>query len=238
MKKIKFVDKSVYLENERILVIGDLHFGFEEELNKAGILIPRNMMKEVLESLSFIKKRINSVKKVILLGDVKESFGKILKQEKEELFLFLKKINEYFSPDEIIIIKGNHDVLLDLLLKKENFENLKIKNFHLEKDILFFHGDYKSFNKLKKEVKKIKMIVVGHFHPAINLTDGEKIEKFKCFVKGKLDGKEILIVPSFFPLIEGADILGECELNLIPIKEKKIFVVSPDGEVYDFGKIK
>ena len=51
----------------------------------------------------------------------------------------------------------------------------------------------------------IKYWIFGHGHPAVKITDGVKIEKYKCFLSGKFKGREIIIVPSFFEYSEGSD---------------------------------
>ena len=38
--KYEFISKAVFLPEKEILVIGDLHLGFENMLKKSGILIP------------------------------------------------------------------------------------------------------------------------------------------------------------------------------------------------------
>ena len=48
---IKYIGKTLLIENggRKILVIGDLHIGFEEALNKTGVLISRKMFNEIIE---------------------------------------------------------------------------------------------------------------------------------------------------------------------------------------------
>ena len=51
---------------------------------------------------------------------------------------------------------------------------------------------------------------MGHGHPAVSLSEGVKKEKYKCFLVGKYskagNGKrDVIIVLSFFPLVEGTD---------------------------------
>ncbi len=236
MKSYKFLSRSLYFHKIKILVIGDLHFGYEEELNNAGIAVPRRMVGEIIDDLKKIIVKTNKVEKIIILGDIRHSFGTITKQERQDINKFLDFLEEKFSKKKVILIRGNHDTMIDIVFRNENWKNVEIVDYYVENGILFFHGDYKSFKKVDKEIKKAKLLVVGHFHPAIDLTDGEKVERFKCFVVGNFKRKEIVVLPSFFPLVEGTNILGDCELDLLDLKKRKVFVVSPDGEVLDFGK--
>jgi uncharacterized protein len=238
MRTYRFIGKTVYFPKEKILVIGDLHFGYEEELNREGVAVPRRMVGEVIKDLEKIVEKVKKVEKIVVLGDLRHSFGEILKEEKKDIKRFLDFLDKRFNGKEVIVTKGNHDTMLKIILRSEGWKNIRPVDYFLDNGILFFHGDCRSFEKIEKIKKGVKLCVVGHFHPAIDVTDGEKVERFKCFLVGKLNRKEIIFVPSFFPLVDGANILGDCELNLLPIKERQVFVVSPDGDVLDFGKIK
>jgi len=161
----------------------------------------------------------------VLLGDVKHDFGKIARQEwKEvlELFDFFKRKN-----CNIIIIKGNHDKIIDI----------KVFDKYVLENVCFMHGDVdfkESYD------KKIKFWVVGHGHPAVKISDGVKIEKYKCFLVGKYKGKKVIVVPSFFEGNAGSD-PREDELGLAWNFKIDIFdvkIVGDNLEVLDFGKLK
>ena len=82
---------------------------------------------------------------------------------------------------------------------------------------------------------------MGHMHPAISIRKHAKEEKYKCFLVGKWKGKAIVILPSFFPLVEGSDVSME-DANLareFNFKLSGFDVYVPAGiEVLDFGKLK
>mgnify|MGYP001574584138 CR=1 FL=1 len=74
-------------------------------------------------------------------------------------------------------------------------------------------------------------------HPAISIAKNVKKEIYKCFLVGKYKDKEIVILPSFFPLIEGADVNIE-DTNLafkLNLRGFEVYVVG--DKVYDFGKL-
>ena len=89
--------------------------------------------------------------------------------------------------------------------------------------------------------KKIKYWIVGHGHPAIKISDGVKVEKYKCFLVGGFKGKEIIVVPSFFAYSEGSD-PRENDLGLtwkFNFEKFKVFAVNGDLlEVLEFGKLR
>ncbi|HIJ11351.1 MAG: phosphoesterase [Nanoarchaeota archaeon] len=221
LPNIKIIDLALWLEKEQALIISDLHLGYEEMLEKRGILTPKVQLKDIIERLNNILKNIKP-KTIIINGDLKHEFGNILNQEWRDtlrLFNFLEKHCE-----EIIIVKGNHDLFLGPLAKRNNIQLLK----HIEmNDILIAHGD--------ELIDKGKTIIIGHDHPAITLTDNNKKEKFKCFLKGKWNKKNLIVMPSFHTLTTGMD--SKLGSFLTPyIKDTKNF------DVYikelHFGKVK
>jgi len=155
----------------------------------------------------------------------------------EQLILLFNK--NLLKRGKIIITKGNHDTILEFVSKK--YENIEIYNKYIIEKTLFFHGDSKSLKETYKNIKdsKIKLIVLGHFHPAYILKDKNNVkqEKYKCFLYGFSSEyqKEVIFMPSFFPLIEGSDIIQELEIYE---KGMKAILIDGNGKTYDFGKIK
>ena len=239
-QRYKFIDKAVYLEEEKILVIADLHLGYEEAMARQGILLPRFQFKEVKENLERIFKELGKEKKkvkdMVILGDLKHDFGSVSFQEFDDIGKLLKFLEEKIRNGKIILIRGNHDTFFSGKIKKR----IKIKEKYRKKDILFIHGDKKlPLQKIAKD-EKIKLVFLGHLHPAVSIREGAKEEKYKCFLAGKFKNKEIVILPSFFPLTEGADILNMggnlgFDFNL---KKFGVFVpVSDSSEVLNMGRV-
>ena len=234
--KFKFINKWLYFEDLSILVLADLHIGYEEYLNSSGVLIPRVQFKEIMGDLEGVFKEIGGgnkkINEIVILGDLKHEFGTISSQEwreVKEVLDFLKKQSK-----KVVLVKGNHDTILGPIAKRKE---LKIVDFYIKEGVCFIHG-----NKLFVECldKKVKMIVLGHRHPAIVLKDDYKREKYKCFLVGLWKKKKIIIMPSFFPLIEGSDVVdGSCNMLFIKDKNLKNFDVFVVGDkVYTFGKLK
>src|SRR3989338_11502105 len=87
---IRIIDLSLYLERYNTLVIGDIHLGFEESMNRQGVLIPRFQYKDTTQRLKMIfeaaKKPLNEL---VVNGDLKHEFGVISEQEWREILRFL-----------------------------------------------------------------------------------------------------------------------------------------------------
>jgi hypothetical protein len=131
---------------------------------------------------------------------------------------------------EIVLLKGNHDTILGPIAKKRD---VKVKEYEKIKDILVVHGD-----KLAEKLKGVKTIIIGHEHPAVSLKDGPRVEKYKCFLKGKWKKYNLIVMPSFTPVVEGTDILEEELLSPFLADLDKFNVVIVADKVYDFGKVK
>ena len=61
-QKYEFIDKSLFFPKQGILVIGDLHLGYDFMLQQSGVLIPERQVEEVIEELKKIFKTIESKK--------------------------------------------------------------------------------------------------------------------------------------------------------------------------------
>ncbi len=88
-------------------------------------------------------------------------------------------------------------------------------------------------------MKDASTIIIGHEHPAISLIDGPRVEQFKCFLKGKFKGKNLIVQPSLNPIVEGNDITRDEILSPFlkgGIGNFDVFTV--EDKVYDFGKLK
>jgi len=224
--EIQIAGAALYLQQPEILVLNDLHLGYEQVLHLKGILVPRQQLKLVLNKLEKIIKKFKP-KKVIINGDLKHEFGKILEREWKEILQFLDFLLKHV--EEVIIIQGNHDPVLGPIALKRG---VKILPEYLVGNILISHGD-------ELVETSAKTIIIGHEHPAITLKEHGKVEKFKCFLQGKWQGKTLIVVPSFNPLLEGTDVLEGNFLSpfLKDVDNFNVYIINEE-EIFNFGKIK
>lgn len=231
-KDIELIGKSLFLIKEKTLVISDLHIGFEQAALDSGFFIPKTQHENIKKGLKEIFSKIKNITKIIILGDLKHDFGRINRQEWKETIEILDLLKK--NCKEIILIKGNHDNMLEPIAEK--FE-LTLRDYYILDKIAFFHG-HKIWNELYD--KNIKTWIIGHKHPAITIRKGAKQEIYKCFLVGKFKDKELIITPSFFPLTEGSDVFIYDTHFAFKLNEKNfgVYVVDDEGSVYDFGKVK
>lgn len=237
MKEYEFINKSAYFPKEKILAIGDMHLGHELMYRESGSQIPATQIADTKKDLETIfnqlKKENKPIEKIIFLGDIKHFFS-YQRGEKNIILEILLMVGKHVDRDNIILIKGNHEKMAEIADKK-------LQDFFIKDNIAFIHGDEfieEAFN------KDIKTIVMGHLHPAITIKDNQKVksEKYKCFLTGKYKDKEIIILPSFLPTVEGVSIneyLTDSHC-FIPVKTLMKFNVHAIGEkeILDFGVLK
>lgn len=228
---INYIGKSLLIENfgEKILAVSDLHIGYEESLRNSGIFVPPGQRREMMEDLEEIFKSVERVDKVVIVGDLRHEFGRILRDEWKGVF----ELIDYLSGKckEIIFVKGNHDVITESVLKKRE---LKVVDYYKWGEFCFLHGD-RDFDEIYG--REVKCWVVGHGHPAVKLSEGVKVEKYKCFLEGKFKGKKVIILPSFFPIVVGSD-PRENDLGIVwklNYDKFSVKIVSEGLEVLDFG---
>ena len=237
---MKFLHDCILIKD--ILVIGDLHIGYDERFGRS---IGQVQLENILEKLEGIFEYINKlgvrVKEVILLGDVKHYFGEISDIEWRETLSLLDYIKVKSRGAKIIIIKGNHDNILEPIVKKRNID---LKDYYFVsiegKKYCFLHGD-----KMFEQCLDADWLLFGHWHPSITLSDNYKRERFKCFLKGKWKRKNVIIFPSFSDIKYGSDLNNLKDENdkfsFIKYKDIIKFEViiynNDEKKEYNFGKL-
>jgi len=233
MVKIRYLE-NVILLNDRVLVFGDFHLGYDDINNIQGLF--RVQFKEILKRLDRIFELVGDVEKIVVLGDLKHEFGSILDSEWSEGLRLLDYLGE---KGEVILIKGNHDNILKPIAGKKGIE---LRDYYKLDGVCFMHGD-KLFEQC---LDGVETLFVGHLHPAISLDDKYKKEKYKCFLKGNWKNKVVYVLPSFSPISDGYDlskvrddsvkfefIVGDEELK----KFEVIIYNNKEDKVYEFEKL-
>ncbi len=237
LPSVEIIDLALFFKKDKLLAITDLQFGYEEYLNKHGVLVPRFVHKDMLERMERILKqccalyKAKKINAVLINGDLKHEFGTISETEWRHCVRFLKLLQQY--ADKIILVKGNHDVLLDPIAQTRG---LTVVEHYVLDDILFIHGDH-----IPDIVQNpaIKTIVIGHEHPAVSISQWPRTEKYKAFLLGKWKQKKLLVLPSFNTATEGTDVLKEHLLSPFlqecDLRNFDAYVVG--DTVYYFGKL-
>ncbi len=228
LKDIEIIDLALFLKKQKILVLADLHIGFEESLNKQGILVPRFQFQDLVKRLENILKQVKP-KLIIINGDLKHEFGQISETEWRQT---LKILDFLTKKAGIILLKGNHDKILGPIAEKRKLE---IKDYYKVDDMYICHG-----NIIPEDVdfKKSKTVIIGHEHPAIGIREYPRVERFKCFLLGKYKNKKLIVQPSLNLVTEGTDLLSEKLLSPFlhqNLDNFEVFIIQ--DKVYNFGKL-
>lgn len=227
-KEITIHDLGLIIKD--VLVLSDIHLGFEEAQNRRGIFIPRVTFKALLDRLQkmLMGRHFASI---ILNGDVKHEFGSISPSEWRTILQFVNFLKQY--TDHIVMVEGNHDPLLKYVAKKYA---IPLVNHVFVYGIYITHGDVVPED---ADFKQASTVVIGHDHPAVGLRRGMRKEVYKCFLRGKWKQKQLLVMPSCTLLSEGSDILAHHFLSPFlqqNIATFEVYVVA--DTVYSFGKVK
>ena len=245
---IEIIDLAIY--TNKTLIFTDFHIGYEEALNKQGLMVPRFQFQEIMKRLETIFSRLKNkkIERIIVNGDLKHEFGTISEQEWRHTLRLL----DYFGQrcEEIILIKGNHDTILGPIAKKRNVRVLdyyiiftinnktqkSFKNNYDKTKILVIHGDKIPDKEL---LKGVSTIIIGHEHPAVSVREGARAELFKAFLVGKWKKYYIIVQPSFNLFVEGTDVLKEEVLSpFLKGNLRNFDAIIVADKLYRFGKLK
>ena len=169
-------ERSIYWEEERALIVSDLHFGKTGHFRKWGIGVPQNLYKEDLQRLIMLLDHFKPTQ-LIVVGDFFHSSANM------ELDWF-KRWREDFAHIKIILVRGNHDILKDAWYAEANIDvvypTLQVGPFLFSHDQCDAITDGYSF--------------CGHIHPGVLVYGlGKQSLRFPCFYFGH----QQCILPAF-----------------------------------------
>jgi DNA ligase-associated metallophosphoesterase len=160
--------RCIYWEEEKTLIVSDLHFGKTGHFRKSGIAVPQNVYKEDLQCL-VAQLQYFQPKQLIVVGDMFHS------RENKELELF-RKWRHDFSGLHIHLVKGNHDILHDTWYKQ--------LGIHITQDELQINGfSFRHDLETQTEQPANKSYLFsGHIHPGVRIRGAAKQSlSFPCF---------------------------------------------------------
>ncbi len=181
-------DRCILFEKEKVLVIGDLHLGYEKALEDEGMYLPRMNTESIRESLNRLIEKYEP-KEIVLLGDIKHDFRRAKFEGKEEVRAIVRLI---MDAAKIVIVKGNHDNYVQNIVADMGItvvDHVDIGGYRLE------HGHVDS---------GVRPVIIGHEHPSVKivgaLSGGLKMQ---CFMYARKEG--VLVIPPFSFLSSGTD---------------------------------
>ena len=188
-------------EQEKILIVSDLHFEKGSSFLKFGTYLPPFDTQETLEKLTTTL-NAHKVETIIFLGDVYHDTGALSRMNVKTRDIWQNILNNH----HIVWVEGNHDPNT----APKGIECLKEHN---HQDIIFRHIAQNNAQDFE---------ISGHYHPAVTFTyKGQKLRK-PCFIKSK----NKMILPAYGTYTGGLDITDKIYKDIFnPYKPDEIFAL-------------
>jgi len=165
---------------ERVLVVADLHIGWEVALAEKGIHVPSQTSKMLERMVRLVK--AHRPTRLILLGDVKHTVATADWGEWQDVPDFFEALQGLVP--EIQVVPGNHDGNLEPLLP-ESVKILPSTGITLWSEFGLFHGHTWP----APELLGCQNLIIGHVHPVVAFRDplGFRVTR-QVWVKAGCDG--------------------------------------------------
>lgn len=172
--------RCLFWEEQKALIVSDLHIGKTGHFRKSGIAVPQNIFKEDLQRL-FSEIQYYQPMQLIIVGDLFHS------TENKEMELFLKwRVDLDYL--QVHLIKGNHDVLKD---KWYMDASITLHNTSFCINQFLFTHDASTYG---CEDDLPRYIFSGHVHPGVVIKGmGRQSLRFPCY----FFGENYAVLPAF-----------------------------------------
>ena len=160
-------ERAIFWENQSTLILSDTHFGKTGHFRKNGIGVPQAVFQEDLQRMMDLISFFKPVR-LLVVGDLFHSAANL------ELNLFAKWRSD-FAQLEMILVKGNHDILADQWYQ-ENQIRVQEGTYQLGP----FQFVHEPINDASAE--EMPFLFSGHLHPGVSLSGmGKQNLHFPCF---------------------------------------------------------
>jgi len=197
-------DRCIFWEEEKSLIVSDLHFGKTGHFRKSGIGVPQSVYREdllrLLSQVQYFQPR-----QLLVVGDLFHS------RENKELALF-QRWREDFPHLTIRLIKGNHDILHDDWYQQAG---IVVDEGCLQIGAFAFVHDITDIDDIAAcEGMSPAYYFSGHIHPGIRINGlGKQHLRFPCFYFGT----DFAVLPAFSRFTGMASIDPEPKSNVFAI---------------------
>lgn len=198
-------ERGLFWENQKTLIIADLHVGKTGHFRKSGINVPQSVYKDdlhrLLSQILFFK-----AERLIIVGDLTHSDKNL------EMDLF-RKWRKDFPLLKVVLVKGNHDILDNKWYEEADIavhnDPLLIEQFAFVHDI----------NGSAENIPADQFIFSGHVHPIVVMRGRARQSlAFPCFYFTK----EYSILPAYSRFTGGYQVSAGKDDRVFAITEKEI----------------
>lgn len=194
---------ALFWEQERMLLISDVHLGKVSHFRKFGSAVPQNSVQGNFKKLTSVIEFFEP-EKICFLGDL---FHSSLNEE----WLLFENWKSNISA-EIFLIEGNHDIISPLKYEKIGIQVLPE---YTKNGFLLTHHP---------EKREGLFNVAGHLHPGVMLNGkGRQKLKLPCFYKTE----DQLILPAFGEFTGKHILFPKEEDEIYVLTEDEVILLSP-----------
>ncbi len=195
--------RCIFWEEEKALIVSDLHFGKTGHFRKSGIAVPQTVYQEDLQRL-VTQLQYFQPRQLIAVGDLFHS------HENKELELF-RKWRHNFPDLDVHLVRGNHDILHDAWYRECN---ISVTENTLELSAFSFLHDIAD-----QDTPTMQYQFSGHLHPGIRINGmGRQSLSFPCFYFAR----SFCVLPAFSKFTGLAMIRPEDDENVFAIVNNHI----------------
>ena len=211
--------RAVFLENESVLAIADIHLGYAWAHRHRGQLLPLSKPDDAAERLGILMDEYHP-KTVALLGDIVHDTVP-LAEFRQTLREFLDAVEQRA---ELRLVAGNHDRSLAREITQPLIRDLQVGSHR------FIHGDGHSEAAAQVILEQTQvsggLLIMGHEHPAIGISDRvAHYARVPCF----LASPGLLVLPAFSTWSAGCEVRRGTFLSSFPMlapAEKAIAILA------------
>ena len=146
---------------ERVLIVADLHIGWEVALIEEGIHVPSQTSKMRDKLLRLID--LCKPTSILMLGDIKHTIARVELGEWKDIPELFETLTQ--KVNDIKVVLGNHDGNLEPLLPSS--VRMFPSTGTVIEDVGFFHGNAWP----SPELLQCRSLVIGHVHPTVMFRD-------------------------------------------------------------------
>lgn len=200
--------KAIYWQQQKALIVADVHLGKVGHFRKAGIAVPRDMEQNDLAVLSDLWDE-HQPERIYFLGDL---FHSDLNAD-WDWFVFWRK---QFPKLQLHLIRGNHDIIAD----KHYIElGISLHQQLLTGPFLLLHHPLADDDLLQTE----GYVFCGHIHPGISLSGKARQHiTLPCFSFGAKQA----ILPSFGKFTGKIAIRNQQTDHIFAVAKNKVIAIS------------
>ena len=181
-------DRCIFWQQQKILILSDMHLGKTGHFRKSGIAVPQAIFKEDMQRL-VTQLQLYKPAQVIVIGDMFHSGD----NREHDFFIKWRKDFEQLS---ILLVKGNHDILQNEWyaaagIQLCNTENESISSSLRIGNFIFTHDMNDAAPGMANDQH---YYFSGHIHPGIGISGlGKQSLRFACFYFGE----QFAVLPAF-----------------------------------------